>query len=150
MTKATITGRLAYSGAKCGIRFAEIHASKPFSYMAQLQIHGENEDDSDDKINEDLERAWNFDGEVTIVCDVDENGDLTATPSRITIPRAGQKTRDPWDDAARMTAAIDLIGSYPSGGLIDNDISKERHEMIMIARAAQRGGSVDAMKAIKQ
>lgn len=150
MSKATITGRLSHTGSKCGLRYAEIHAERPFAYMAQLQITGESEDDDDDTINADLERAWNHDGLVTIVCDVDEHGDLRATPSRITLLREGQKERDAWDEAARMRDAIEMIGSYPSGGLIDNDVSRERHEMIMIARAAQRGASTEAMKGLQQ
>ena len=150
MTKATITGWLRHTGAKCGIRYAEIHATRPFAYTAQLIITGENEDDSDDVINEALDKAWNHEGKVTIVCDVDEDGELTATPSRITILQDDAKERDAWEEAARMRAAVDLIGAYPSGGLVADDTSRERHEMIMIARAAQRGGSIEAMKAMKQ
>ena len=49
-----------------------------------------------------------------------------------------------------MRAAVDLIGAYPSGGLVADDVSRDRHAMIMIARSAQRGGSIEAMKAMKQ
>ena len=150
MTKATITGRLRHTGAKSGIRYAEIHASRPFAYTAQLIITGENEDDSDDVINEALDRAWNHKGKVTIVCDVDEDGELTATPSRITILQDDAKARNVWEEAARMRAAVELIGSYPSGGLVADDVSRDRHAMIMIARSAQRGGSIEAMKAMRQ
>ena len=150
MTKATITGWLRHTGAKCGIRYAEIHATHPFSYMAQLIITGENEDDSDDVINEALDRAWNHEGKVTIVCDVDEDGELTATPSRITILKDDAKEQNAWEEAARMRTAVELIGSYTSGGLIDNDVSRERHEMIMIARAAQRGGNLEQMKGLQR
>ena len=150
MTKATITGWLRHTGAKCGIRYAEINADKPFAYTAQLIITGENEDDSDDVINEALDRAWNHEGKVTIVCDVDEDGDLTATPSRITILQDDDRERNVWEEAARMRAAVDLIGAYPSGGLVADDVSRDRHAMIMIARSAQRGGSIDAMKAMTQ
>lgn len=149
MKHVSITGHLALEGSKCGRRYATIEAHQPFSFTSHVTITADHEDADDDMLNEALARFWGRN--VTIICDVDEHGDLTATPMRVTVLREGQEQGlDPWEEVVRLRTAIAIISSYQSGGLVADDVSRERHEMIMIARTARRGGDIDQMKGLRQ
>jgi len=83
MGEIQLSGIIEYSASKRGIRYCQLHIAQPYHHSAFLDVTWDEERQTDDDLNDDMLPYYG--NAVVVNCTIDRFGDLSTTPSQISL-----------------------------------------------------------------